>query len=361
MEIIGKDYFNKKNTKIFNVIICDTKNKINEMILYFINYMENYKNKNPIIGIDFEFNNINNKREIALFQINLESDDNDPHIYLFYPPDLSKEQIDILKQLLMTDYIKTIIHGGESLDIPYLFKNLFTTNNEQIMFCKNLYDTKYLCEFYNLDNKLYQNRCKIYYLLKQMDVVNKKQFDYLLKNEEDMGPIYKVIIDVKKMDLPVIKYSTYDVLYLPALIKSFPDTDYYNNIIPEITHIHYILKQTDFFEKQNEKISYFNNIFLDYEYSNIKLIEMYEYMYYWIKQNEISHLLEITYFRKFFQLIIKSIVYNLITENYITYEKKGLPNNKKAVNFFNIMEWDNFKYTKYLFSKINEDIEKNIL
>ena len=51
-------------------------------------------------------------------------------------------------------------------------------------------------------------------------------------------------------------------------------------------------------------------------------------------------------------LITKSIVYNLITENYITYEKKGLPNNKKAVNFFNIMEWDNFKYTKYLFSKI---------
>lgn len=361
MNIDGNIYFNKKNTKKYKVIVCDNNDKIKNMILYFSKYLKEYKNKNPIVGIDFEFNNINNKREIALFQINLESDDNDPMIYLFYPPELSENQIDILKKLLMTKYIKTIIHGGESLDIPYLFKNIFTTNEEQIMFCKNLYDTKYLCEFYNLDKKLYQNRCKIYYLLKQMDVVNKKQFDYLLKNEEDMGPIYKVIINIKKMDLPVIKYSTYDVLYLPALIKSFPNTEYYNNIIPELTHIHYILKQTDFFEKQNEKISYFNNIFLDYEYTNIKLIEIYEFMYYWIKQNEISYLLEITYFRKFFQLIIKSIVYNLITENYLTYEKKGIPNNKKVVNFFNIMEWSNFKYTKELFSNINKDIENNIL
>jgi hypothetical protein len=360
MKIIGKDYFNTKNTKIYNVLICDTKNKIEEMTLYFINFIKNYKDNNPIVGIDFEFNNINNKREIALFQINLETNNNNPIIYLFYPPDLTNKQIIILKDLLMTDYIKKIIHGGESLDIPYLFKNIFTTNNEQIMFCKNLFDTKYLCEFYNLKNKLTENKCKIYYLLKQMDVINKKQFDYLLKNEEDMGPIYNIIIDVKKMSDELIKYSTYDVLYLPALLKSFPNTYYYNYIIPEITHIHYILKQTDFFEKQNEKISYFNNIFLDYGDNNIKLIEMYEYMYYWIKQNEISILLEITYFKKFFQLIIKSIVYNTITENYITYEKKGIPNIKKAINFFNIIDWNNFKYTKELFSKINKDIKNNI-
>lgn len=361
MKIEGKNYFNTNNNKIYNVLVCDNDNKIKEMVEYFSFFINNYKNKKPIVGIDFEFNNINNKRQIALFQINLETLDNDPKIYLFYPPDLTKDQMKILKQLLMTTYIKKIIHGGESLDIPYLFKNIFITNNEQINFCKNLYDTKYLCEFYNLENNLTENRCKIYYLLKQMDIVNKKQFDYLLENEKNMGPIYKIIINVKKIDLPVIKYSTYDVLYLPALINSFPDTEYYNNIIPELTHIHYILKQTEFFEKQNEKISYFNNIFLDYDYTNIKLIEIYEFMYYWIKQNEISYLLEITYFRKFFQLILKSIVYNLVTENYITYEKKGIPNNKKVVNFFNIMEWDNFKYTKDLFSNINKEIENNIL
>jgi hypothetical protein len=361
MKIIGKNYFNTKNTKIYNVIICDTKSKIEGMILYFINFIKNYKDNNPIIGIDFEFNNINNKREIALFQINLETIYNDPTIFLFYPPDLTNNQMNILKELLMTKYIKKIIHGGESLDIPYLFKNIFTTNDEQIMFCKNLYDTKYLCEYYNLANKLTENKCKIYYLLKQMNVVNKKQFDYLLKNEEEMGPIYNIIINVKKMTDSLIKYSTYDVLYLPALLNNFPDTYYYNHIIPELTHIHYILKQTDFFEKQNEKISYFNNIFLDYEYTNIKLIEMYEYMYYWIKQNEVSYLLEITYFKKFFHLIIKSIVYNLITEKYITYEKKGVVNNKKPVNFFNIIDWDNFKYTKELFNKINKDIYNNLL
>jgi hypothetical protein len=361
MKITGKDYFNKKNTKIYNVIICDTKNKIEDMILYFIYFIDNHKNNSPIIGIDFEFNNINNKREIALFQINLETIYNDPIIYLFYPPDLTKEQMNILKRLLMSNYIKKIIHGGESLDIPYLFKNIFITNEEQIMFCKNLYDTKYLCEYYNLENKLIENKCKIYYLLKQMNIINKKQFEYLLKNEADMGPIYNIIIDIKKMTEELIKYSTYDVLYLPLLLSSFPDTYYYNNIIPELTHIHYILKQTDFFEKQNKKISYFNNFFIDYEDNNIKLIEMYDFMYYWIKENEMEYLLNITYFKKFFQLVLKSIVYNLITENYITFEKKNITNNNKSKNFYNIINWDTFKYTKKLFNKINKDIKDNLI
>ena len=50
-----------------------------------------------------------------------------------------------------------------------------------------------------------------------MKVIDKKQFDFLLKNEEDMGAIYKIFIDVKNMKKELTYYSAYDVLYLPRL------------------------------------------------------------------------------------------------------------------------------------------------
>ena len=69
-------------------------------------------------------------REIALFQINLESNDINAFIYMFYPPDLRITN-SYLKKLLENNKIKKIIHCSESLDIPYLFNNLFKTNQEQ--------------------------------------------------------------------------------------------------------------------------------------------------------------------------------------------------------------------------------------
>ena len=117
------------------------------MIEYFDSY--NKLDKERFIGIDFEFNRSldNTMREIALFQINLETNDDIAYIYMFYPPDLNDNQVKILKSLLLNSDIKKIIHGGESLDIPYLFNNLFKSNDEQILFCKNIFDIKISVNF----------------------------------------------------------------------------------------------------------------------------------------------------------------------------------------------------------------------
>ena len=150
-----KLFYPKLNSKKYKVIICDNKDKITDMINYFKFFIKIDTKDYPIIGIDFEFNRSLDKksREIALFQINLETLNNKGQIYLFYPPDLNKEQINVLKKLLTSNKIKTIIHGGESLDIPYIFNNLLTTDKEQQDFCVNLYDTKFLCEYYNIVTK----------------------------------------------------------------------------------------------------------------------------------------------------------------------------------------------------------------
>ena len=58
------------------------------MIEYFKTFMKIKNNK--FIGIDFEFNRIDNQRKVALFQIiyhiSLKT------IFMFYPPDLNKKQ-----------------------------------------------------------------------------------------------------------------------------------------------------------------------------------------------------------------------------------------------------------------------------
>lgn len=360
--INSKDFFNIENkSKKYIVSICDNLSKINLMIKYFNDFIKITSSDNKFISIDFEFNrsNDNTKREIALFQINLETNKNG-RIFLFYPPDLNKNQINILKKLLLTKNIKKIIHGGESLDIPYLFSNIFISNEEQIMFCHDLFDTKYLCEYYNNKNNKIDYKCKIYYLLKQMNVINEKQFDYLLENEEKMGPIYNIKIKINKMNKELINYCTYDVLYLSELYKKFPDDIYYQKIIPEITTIHFVLKQTDFFKINYETISKYNNYFFKINDSTLKLIDFYEFMYYWIIDDNLESLLQITYFKKFFQITLKFIVYSLVINNYEIYINKNLLNETTLdhKDFFSKINF--FKDSSLIFNNLYFKIKKQI-
>ena len=93
---------------------------------YFKKFI-NEQNKNIkekfYLGMDFEFNRVRKtQRDIALFQINLERDSSkEGVIFVFYPPELNKQETNILIQLITNETMIKIIHGGESLDIPYLF------------------------------------------------------------------------------------------------------------------------------------------------------------------------------------------------------------------------------------------------
>ena len=53
-----------------------------------------------------------------------------------------------------------ILHGGESLDIPYLFDQVLKDKKLIKSFCKNLFDTKYLCEYGHIE-KGFNGKCSI--------------------------------------------------------------------------------------------------------------------------------------------------------------------------------------------------------
>jgi|SaaInlStandDraft_5_1057022.scaffolds.fasta_scaffold00837_14 hypothetical protein len=331
----------------YNTIICNNKENINKMIDYFITFMKIKDNK--YIGIDFEFNRIRNHRKIALFQINLEINKTKT-IFMFYPPDLNNTEIKILKKLLINEMV--ILHGGESLDIPYLFNNIFITKNEQYLFCKKLFDTKYLCEYYNIENNNIKNKCKIYYLLLNQKVINKNKFNYLLENEEKMGPVYKIKINIKKMSKELTLYSAYDVVYLPRLYMSFPKNNLYENVLPQITSIIFIIKNNNFIKKQTDILNKFNM----FKYNDINLVDYYKIVDYTkIKYNI---LYKINYFKKFWTMLIKLIIYIKIINNYDTYYKKNKLNKIKLNNFnYYINKFKFFNYAYSYFLELNDSIK----
>jgi hypothetical protein len=318
-----------------------------------INYINNFLKikEKKYLGIDFEFNNINNKREIALCQINLETNDNGK-IYLFYPLDLDKKEINVFKSILTDKNTIKILHGGESLDLPYLFDNILLNNKDRELFLENLFDTRYLCEYYNIDNNL-KRKCKINYLLLDMNVITKEQFNFLQREEDKMGPIYNIIIDVKNMNDLLILYTTTDVLYLPELLKKYPENIVYKKLIPQLTNFVFYQKKVNNFNSINQIISKYNINFLKYDNKIIQLNKIYYIIAYMIdsKNNIYYNFLEINHFKKTIEIILKYYIYNYLIDNFNVWENNSdlvtkkiilddyfIKNNNDLFNFFSKLE-----------------------
>lgn len=363
---INKDrYFNKKIgwKKNYKLYLVDNKNKINSMINYF-NKFKLTENKKA--SLDFEFN----KGEIALFQICLENKSNKGIIFIFYPPELNKNQLQVLIELLTDNDIIKILHGGESLDIPYLFNNIFVTKDLQKLFLNNLIDTKYLCDYYHKENDIIDKKCKIYHILREMDVIDDRQLKWLEDNQEAMGPIYLVHIDIHNLSDEVLMYSACDTLYLTALVEQFPDNYIYRKVLPNIVQFLYYDKNNNEKIKQIEQtLNIFNNYYIKLNNENIKLIDIHQVIYFNVGDMKFTHFIDINYFRNFIEVLIKYKVYKLICCNYEVYKTKYdlIDNNDIDLilnenNKFNKINKINIKqFFLYFMKKINNEIKKLIL
>lgn len=178
--------------------------KINKLSLKYPTYM----------GIDFEFNT----KKVALMQILFEIHKKSKIVkkyYIIYPPNLNNTVSEYFKYNIMANInILKILHGAESLDIPYLIDDYFNYELEpSIDFFLSMIDTRYLCEYLNISNSK-NNICKIYDLLSDLEIINSNQKRDLELNEEKMGPIYDIIIDINKLTPELITYAIHDVVYL---------------------------------------------------------------------------------------------------------------------------------------------------
>jgi hypothetical protein len=302
---------------IKDVFIGDNNEENNK----FIQIIKNISNK--LVGIDFEFNNINNKREIALMQINIYN--SDKKIYIINPLLLDKNQMEILKTFLFKN--KIIMHGAESLDIPNMFNEILLNDNERIQFLKNYIDTKFLCEYQNILNN-YNRKCKIYELLINQKVITQEIYDYLEKNEEQMGPVYKIIIDIKKLkdNENLILYSSYDVYYLGELYMSLLNLKNLE-VFMDFVRLIILIRYNNNLEKYSSLVNSMNN-YIDGS-SKKRLNDIYLEK---LKKNNIPDflklLLQIPFIKKFIEIIIKYQIYKNITDTNIVFIKKDVIFNK---------------------------------
>lgn len=129
------------------------------------------------------------------------------------------------------------------------------------------------------------------------------------------------------MSNEVFKYSLYDVVYLPELIKKFlSKSKVYTQVIPEISCL--VNKYKRNIEKEylllEEKIQKMNMCFIFDNKHMVLLKDIWETYYLIMNDNKkyLENLKEINYFKKFFEIITKFIVYSNLGKYFKIYKNK---------------------------------------
>jgi len=331
----------------------------------FINNQNNYPEELHFLGIDFEFNKVSkSSRQVALMQINLENNSNIGNIFILYPPNLDKDNLLVLINLITHKKIYKILHGSESLDIPYLFDQLLISKNNIDNFCFNFYDTKFLCDYFHIENNS-KGKCSIYYLLLEHNIVTQNKINLLNQIEERTGPIYLININIYKMKNDILLYSLYDVLYLPQLIKKFLNKNkVYSHILPQISSIVNKFKrniENDFYQLETF-INQMNNYFIIDNNQIILLKDIYDMYSNIINDSNkfFQNLKQIHYFKTFLDIISKMCIYFNLSKLFKIYTKKNTL--LKKINFNHFFTWiSQYTHFYYIFNQCNNMIYNDLL
>jgi hypothetical protein len=369
-----EEFATPKFNTLYSVILADDEYKLKLFILYVLLFsfeshireqFDDY-NQYVYVGIDYEFNN----RQIAVMQLNFERASSIDvkmttysHIWLINPSELDKPLLEIMiKYLMRNKKIYKILHGADSLDVPYMYFDLFSSDIQTIRdFTTRYIDTRFLCEYF----KIHQNdgkKCSIYEALLYFNTITQDKYDYLEKTHADMGPVQDIswnIINLKN-DIPSLKYALFDVLF----IKRFY-LDIHHKALTEAknyyTHYHMITKliqyvvlerraitnTTEIIKKEVDQINNYYFFHNDIKYNLIDVFNKVMNIEFSDNTLKISHLLEITYLRTYLILIIKKIVYSYLSHKFLIIEKKGVKFDKSKIqmeNYYIDLEINGFKH-----------------
>lgn len=331
-------YKNKNNlNKLVNffTIKVVTEHMLKLFVAYSVYYYIKH-NKNKKIGFDFEFN----QGDIALWQIAyyIKTHQNkicymfviDPHILIEYKS--------IIITTVFTSPIKKIVHGADSLDLPYIFNNFFGKDIKLInKFIEKMSDTRFLCEYVKLRANEENKKCSIYDALNYFKVISDSEHEDLNKLTKSMGPIQDVNWDLKSMSSHHLKYAMYDVLFLERFLKNIYKmgekigiTKKELNVVSQIDRFYSYEKYgiLEVLQESKQIVDTVNNYFIlkTVDSTQIKLIDIYDKVIAYLATNtKLSNFLktiEINNFKKFITIVLKRIVYVLVSESYQIYENK---------------------------------------
>lgn len=322
----GSDVQVRSQDKYYtNLIKNDFMTKLFLLQSLFFSYeaYHQFKLKNTyFVGLDLEFNN----NKIALMQICLFPRNKGKYIWILDPNVLSKDfKNKLINNLFINTNIYNIVHGADSLDIPYMFHDFFLNDKDLIFkYIKRVIDTRFLCEFHKLVLNETNKKCSIYDALLYFGTIDDKIYYKLLSINKKMGPIHHINWNIHKLTEYHIKYALYDVLFLREFLfdilrqsKEIKNINPKNSeIVPELTRFVYLEKWNitnvvssikSFVEQVNIKVfdsnnmkQNYNSIFTDFLNKNNYITEI---------NLDINHLLNINYLKSTLLTIFKFIFY----------------------------------------------------
>lgn len=349
----------------------DLISKLFILFLFYFNYkIDKSKIKKIHCSLDFEFN----IKKIALMQVKLGK-----YVWIVNPTKYNKEKINILNEkLLLNDKIYKVLHGADSLDLPYMYSELFEGNKEKILkFTRKFIDSRFLCEYVRISKKE-EGKCSIYDAMLYFGTIDKKKYDELIEINESMGPIQDVMWDIKKMSSFHIKYAYYDVLYLTDYLfdiykKIFEDTPQYMRTYYYIIQVLrlVILERkgiTNVLEISKNVVNPTNNYLIKTDKGNMTLITVYNEVTtgFIIKDKKGDIYLDLiealNYVKGTFSFILKHLTYYIISKNFTIYKNKtDIMEEKISVKelFSEIKNCKMHKITKLL-KLFQKEIDKKI-
>ena len=306
-------------------------------IFFYLDSVRNKKEKKIYIGLDFEFT----ENKIALCQVSFFPQRLHKFIFVYNPKILSDYQQElIIKTIFTAKNITKITHGSDSLDIPYIFEELFRLDSEKMLrFTENLIDTRFLCEYVKIFSNSQDKKCSIYDALLYFKSISKKKYDELMKNNDVMGPIQDVQWEIKKMGSHHLKYVVYDVLYLKKfLLDIFNFATEKNTILTEQLKFIAPLTRFIFYERYqlsdiltiSKKMTDDVNNYIVISLDKTKKLTMINIFNNTIDKViipelnfKVSKLFEINNFKKAVIILFKRIVYSILSHRYTIYMNKN--------------------------------------
>ena len=317
----------------YYIIKVDDHPKIQLLILYSIYYHFFSSNfKRYYVGLDFEFN----EHKIALCQAGFYHPliNKTKFIFIFNPDDLSSDETElIIKYLFTSKHIYKLVHGSDSLDIPYIFQDLFMNNYEYIFdFVKRVIDIRFMCEYNKIISKDNDKKCSLYDALLHYNIIDQKKHDYLVDTNKSLLVITGVNWNVHDMSDNHLIYALYDVLYLYKLFRKINKNN--SRYVLLLTRFIYLEKWhvSNMLIDVKKQIDPMNNyIIKSTRDENLTLINIFnlilanpENIIIEIKDEKINinDLLGINYFKTPLILLFKLIIYSILSENYVIYKNK---------------------------------------
>lgn len=387
----------KKKKPIIYYINISNKNEKN---IYFHAFILQYSleslfNKRFYVGVDFEYTN----KKIQMAQLNFEhSVVLQSIIMIVSPNELEPIMMEnFINLIICNKFIKKILHGSDSLDIPYVYNHMLNNDPKKIIkFTKSLIDTRFLCEYYKLGRNGSDYRCSIYdedpagsavYYFKVIDEEQQVKLTELLQS---MPSHYDIVWNIHKLPKSQVLYAQYDVIFLKYFYYQIIYTatkevatdlekkniiTLYKHVLNEMTQFIY-LEKIIHLEKNNisfllvakckEEVDPVNNYFIRKPNNIIKMIDIYNEVSANLEsfnpKVSINNLVKITNFKTPILTIIKRMVYGHISNKCHVYKNKSTIWTDKLDNQFIFDFFSKLKFTYLLnmFKDINKTLEIRI-